>query len=315
MTTPAQPYDFGRYLQQQRRAKEIPLEAVSQGTKIRLVVLQHIENEDLKFLPTPTLTKGFIRAFADAVGADRDEALRRYLAALNVHTPKAAQASPSEKPRRVWLHLILAILLIIALIALSLYLVNLPKISQSTVPGEVPKAVESSSPATREEAGPRVPVLEVQSPAQDSAEDGAATMKPAPKTEEIKVEGDTPEQDTPIATHGVGSENMPLEPAALPAAPSDVLTESTDTTEMAPRPISDKQVLEVTAVELTWFQITVDNEEPREMMIQPEWHRTFQAEKRFQLVIGNAAGVQLKLNGQPVLTRSEQGKVLHLQLP
>ena len=44
------------------------------------------------------------------------------------------------------------------------------------------------------------------------------------------------------------------------------------------------------------------------------WH-VWEAKKKFSLVIGNAAGVELKLNGKPLGKLGENGQVVKLVLP
>ncbi|MBI5062843.1 MAG: helix-turn-helix domain-containing protein, partial [Desulfatitalea sp.] len=69
MTASEKTTGFGSYLRNQRRAMGISIETVSQKTKIRVEVLRHVENEDLGRLPSSTFVKGFVRAYAEAVGA------------------------------------------------------------------------------------------------------------------------------------------------------------------------------------------------------------------------------------------------------
>ncbi len=69
---------YGRYLQAARLAKGISLEQVAAQTRVGIRILEAIEHEDFRRLPPETFLKGFLRAFAKAVGADGGEALRRY---------------------------------------------------------------------------------------------------------------------------------------------------------------------------------------------------------------------------------------------
>lgn len=77
-TPPGVRSGFGRYLQAARIERNIPLEAVAEETRILLSTLQAIESEALDRLPPDVFLKGFLRAFARAVGADEREALALY---------------------------------------------------------------------------------------------------------------------------------------------------------------------------------------------------------------------------------------------
>ena len=82
MTTENKSISFGSYLKTIRIEKGIDLEDVSIKTKIRMDNLLLIEKEDHARLPDEVYVKGFLRAFAKVIGADGDEAVRRYLRSL-----------------------------------------------------------------------------------------------------------------------------------------------------------------------------------------------------------------------------------------
>ena len=69
---------FGRYLQAIRVEKRISLDQVAEETRITVRNLEAIDREDPQGLPPEAFLKGFLRAYAKAVGADGDEAVRRY---------------------------------------------------------------------------------------------------------------------------------------------------------------------------------------------------------------------------------------------
>jgi cytoskeletal protein RodZ len=69
---------FGRYLHAVRIAKRISLDQVAEETRIAVRSLEAIDREDPLGLPPDVFLKGFLRAYARAVGADGDEAVRRY---------------------------------------------------------------------------------------------------------------------------------------------------------------------------------------------------------------------------------------------
>ena len=68
---------FGRYLKRIRLEKRIQLEEVSQETRIGIDNLLLIENQDHGRLPDEVFVKGFLRAYAQVIDADGDEAVKR----------------------------------------------------------------------------------------------------------------------------------------------------------------------------------------------------------------------------------------------
>jgi cytoskeletal protein RodZ len=78
MESSSQQVSFGRYLQAIRLEKRISLDKVAEETRIAVRSLEAIDREDLQGFPPEAFLKGFLRAYAKAVGADGDEAVRRY---------------------------------------------------------------------------------------------------------------------------------------------------------------------------------------------------------------------------------------------
>lgn len=120
-----QPGDYGRYLQTHRRAKAMSLDVVAQKTKISMTCLRQIENEDGTGLPAPTFVKGFIRAYAEVVGADVQEALNRYETNTEVHQRQSeGDRAVTESPGAFWGRVLLAFLLLAALIGGTIYFIH-----------------------------------------------------------------------------------------------------------------------------------------------------------------------------------------------
>jgi cytoskeleton protein RodZ len=136
--------DFGRYLQTCRRSKGISLEVVSHQTKIGIEILRHIETENQAHLPAQVYVKGFLKAFADAVGADPSEAVQRF----ENNRVCRAQLSPSQCPfvaPSVRRHsLVLALALFMAQIGATLYLAQW---MQNPLTASVPPSVVATQTA------------------------------------------------------------------------------------------------------------------------------------------------------------------------
>ena len=113
---------FGRYLQAIRLEKKVSLENISAQTRIGLANLSMIEQEDIERLPAEVFVKGFLRSFAAAIGADGDEAVRRYEARLNVVQKIAvSEGFIGKSAPRMWWKLLLSIILLAGIMALSIF--------------------------------------------------------------------------------------------------------------------------------------------------------------------------------------------------
>lgn len=125
---------------------------------------------------------------------------------------------------------------------------------------------------------------------------------PAPgKTAGQQAEVDTPANAAPengIATHGTET--------ALPS----LITDSVETSKP-----QGAFLLKVLAVEDTWMKVISDDSKPKRYRLHPGDQLELRALSGFNLLIGNAAGVQLSFNGKPVNLYGKSGQAVNLQLP
>ena len=68
--------------------------------------------------------------------------------------------------------------------------------------------------------------------------------------------------------------------------------------------------LKVTALEEVWVSITIDGGEEIEVLLQAGGFVTWQAEESLELKAGNAGGLDLELNGEPLEPLGERGQVV-----
>jgi cytoskeletal protein RodZ len=238
-------FSFGYYLQSIRLKKNITLETVAEETRIAMSNLTLIEKEDVESLPDPVFVKGFLRSFAQAIGADGNEAVRLYEGRLNMKS--RLDDVQSYSPRSTvapWRNLILSILAVAGLIALSLYGISYFQ--------------------------------------HHNLLDEAAVPSSAVKPPAEKHSADRKLSDTKTGTQ-----------------PETSL----------------KLVLQISALEDTWMKIIVDNQEPKEYNLHSGDQLEEEATRGYNLLIGNAAGLELKLNGEPIKISGKEGEVVNLQIP
>ena len=71
---------FGEELRRERLIREVSLDEISASTKISIRLLTALESSDVKKLPAPVFTRGFIRAYSKHLGLDPDEMVNAYIA-------------------------------------------------------------------------------------------------------------------------------------------------------------------------------------------------------------------------------------------
>lgn len=88
-----------------------------------------------------------------------------------------------------------------------------------------------------------------------------------------------------------------------------------DTKTGTPPETHTKLVLQINALEDTWVKIIVDNQEPREHNLRAGDQLEEEASTGYNLLIGNASGLELKLNGESVVISGKVGEIVNIQLP
>jgi cytoskeletal protein RodZ len=69
---------LGEELKRERELREISLREISQATKISMRILEAIEKNNFKVMPGGIFNKNFIRAYAEFIGVDPDNAVNKY---------------------------------------------------------------------------------------------------------------------------------------------------------------------------------------------------------------------------------------------
>lgn len=281
---------LGDYFKQARKKKGLSLDKVASQTRIQKHHLQALEDEDFANLPAKVFAKGFVRSYAKALGLDEEEALQHFLHTSGNYyeqlQPDQSQPHVQVKldaaPRqRINWSLLIGALVLMAVVAIWF---GLPK--QHDTP------VDLSEPETP------IPIEPIEQP---------LSQKPNP-TENV----------TPVAP--VDSE--PLEPSppvpemVLPQAPPETPTVGEPSPPAPPPPPADEataagpHTLEIEATQLTWVVVQSDQKAPKEALLQPGQRITWKANQQFQLTLGNAAGVVIRLNGQPQGPFGKPGQVV-----
>jgi cytoskeleton protein RodZ len=235
---------FGRYLKTVRLEKGIDLEEVAEETKVGMDYLLLIEKEDHDRLPASVFVKGFLRAYAQAIGADGEEVVKLYTASRQTFEDTAEfDADIIRAGQAFWPRLLIFLGLFLGIIVMSVFVIS----------------IVNDRPA------------------------GDDSKLNVPK----EINRDRPFKDVP-------------EPNVVNKQFNNV---------------SEKLLLKLVTVEDTWMKITVDRQSPREYSLRPGDLLEFEASLGYNILIGNAAGVQLTLNGKPVEIMGKHGQVKHVQIP
>jgi len=288
MTLDLNSLSFGQYLKTIRLQNGVELEVIAKETRIGMDNLRHIENEAHDLLPAAAFVKGFLRAYAQALGVDPEDVVRRYEESSRSERMHAqAEADLVQLNQRFWPRLLLSLGTLGVLMALSIMLVSLSDKPLTPTEKDRP-AVEASTPTSR-----------------TSVNDPSAAPTLARPTEPNQVVETLPPAVKP------SQELLEEREPGLPATtPSDQDSEAA-MVEKAPDPIR----LKILAQEETWLEINADESEANTYRLEAGAHLELEASSAFRLFVGNAGGITLWLNDSQLPPLGRSGQVVTVRLP
>jgi cytoskeleton protein RodZ len=74
-------------------------------------------------------------------------------------------------------------------------------------------------------------------------------------------------------------------------------------------------LLRIKAIEATWLKIIIDRQQPKEYSLSPGDRLELRATSEFNLLVGNAGGINLHLNDRPISIEGKHGQVVSLKIP
>ncbi len=81
------------------------------------------------------------------------------------------------------------------------------------------------------------------------------------------------------------------------------------------QPLSPQLMLTANITSQTWIAIYIDEEPVKEYLFQPGQTVRWTAHKGFDILVGNAGGIEFFLNGKEVGYLGPEGKVVRVKLP
>lgn len=284
---------FGAKLKQERELRKISLDEISRSTKIGTRLLRALEEEHLDQLPGGIFNKGFIRAYARALGMDEEEIVADYVAATTTRLPVGRSGNPEETLAELrtqedakssglpWGTL--AVVLLIVALGLAVWGLY----SRQSTSTENATTTPASSP-TGETAKPAAPTPTA---ARDLGGSGKTSAEAPPA--EVPKHEERPVKPT--------NQPVPSQTSTLPAAASN---------QPLP-PVSSGNTFRVTikAREDSWMSITVDGEVTIQRTLAAGAQKTVEAQHEIVVKAGNVGGLDFAFNGKKLPSEGNSGEV------
>ncbi len=286
---------FGEKLRLEREKRKITLEQISSTTKIGTRMLQALEEEKFSQLPGGIFNKGFVRAYARTLGLDEDQTVADYLEAsgdappVRVESPTRenardnTRANVAHEPESGRLEIraevasrqlpwgILAVVLLIIALGLSLWNYHRQQERLTSQSKPAPRASQIVEQSTSPAVAPG------SAPQPSSVSE---PMNPPP----VATTPPSAEESLPTA-----SQPLP-NTAAATSAPAEFL------------------VL-LHARDESWVSVFVDGKPAGSETLEAGDERTFRGRQRVTVKAGNAAALDLRLNGRALPIVGDVGEV------
>ncbi|HWK47122.1 MAG TPA: RodZ domain-containing protein [Stellaceae bacterium] len=209
VSEPSAPKGMGGLLRSTREGYGRAIADVAASLRIRPEYLEAIERNSVEGLPGPAYATGFVRAYAEYLGLDGVEAVRRFKQEKALLDTKQELSFPIPTPERglPGSAMFLTALILAVLGYGTYYYVSSADRSQAPAVEAVPQRLLQTPPADTTAQAP------AETPSTASNEPPAAATSSAPSP-------GVPVPGTPMSTNPVASNSAPPAPVATPVPPA-----------------------------------------------------------------------------------------------
>ncbi|MBN2033460.1 MAG: DUF4115 domain-containing protein [Deltaproteobacteria bacterium] len=273
---------LGAFLRTERERMKLSQDQIAQKMRLRPFVIESIENEAWDRLPHAVFVRGFVRSYARTL--DLDE--KKVIALYNVSAPPEPdilKAVVGERPSHRG-----RILFMLGALFFVMCVFYYWHVKSTAKEREYLAMVERSvSPQIEETTIRSVPQPLNRDAARMQQENVPQGRDSAPVPEKVKLPEAGLEEDS---------------------SPAEVLGSQAESR-------SPWLVLKGDVKETTWVSIRVDGEKPKKYLFQPGAKPEWKGMKGFEIVIGNAGGMELHFEGKSMENLGRSGQVIRLRLP
>jgi cytoskeleton protein RodZ len=304
--------ELGALLRAKREEMGLTYAQISDQIKVKAGYLEALENEEWDHLPSPAFIKGFIRSYARELGLSEEGLIALYQETAPPPQPMPRPLQAAPKKNRVPLYLILVFAVLAGGVAVYHWIEH---------PSFKGKPAEEGTALSADERSDDTPAGQDDRLKKEEAPHSEAQQMSGP----IDIDRELP-RENPAPVPGPeepGSVDQPAE--ASPNAEAQVSPSEAGKRREAETPVPDTAqasesespplVLKAAVRERTWVRVTIDDQKPKEYIFDPKSSPEWRAHKGFELLIGNAGGIDLEFNGQKMEDLGKQGQVIKLRLP
>ena len=283
-----------------RENKGLTLREVEEATRIRAYFLEALEEERFDDLPGNAYARGFLYNYARYLELDPETLIQAYKSTTGAATTDVPRVLDEPLLRRSPEGIgsrILLIVLVVAILALGgWYAYSRFVLDSDPWPFELWPARETAPTATT--IAERQPSIVATEPS--ASEDATAAALPTRSEPAATVRVSTVQAPTTEPT-----ESAFEEPTATPTRAATATPEPSPTA----TPI-EGVLVQMEILEETYLDVTIDGQQDMVSIVQAGEDQQFQALQTITIVVGNAGGVSVTVNGIEVGSLGDPGQVL-----
>jgi len=281
---------YGVYLKQQRQKQNISLDEAIEATKISRNVLIAIEEDQSEKLPPLPFLKGFIRSYSIFLGLDPVETTSQYLQSLpkiqnNTYNEEASVNFYINKPLVLLLkrnrHYAFIFAFIVFILTMLIVSFLWTQAHEHYKRNTSKNTLYNNTLINRNRRAFSLDSTIKYTP-EKRLDEKINLMTEEPLTEDI-------EKETELIVEDSKNDNENVQ--------------------------EEKKALVIKAIKKTWLDIKIDTEKNFDLIMHPGKVMEFEATNGFELLVGNAAGVEISFQGCSLGTLGDPNEVVRLRLP
>ena len=302
--------EFGHILKEAREGQNFSLEDLASLTRIQEHYLQALEEDRFEELPQQVFTKGFVRTYARALNMDKADVMRRFTVASGSHYQHEEEEQEHAKQQIVESRKGKAnrnaVVILTGLVLIGLLFILPTEQSIPPPPNDHSSTGSNALPVSEGTTGvENLPPVSAEKPTQTKGTEGPSGPK-----EESKVKGADPKKaeskpvSKPVAAVTTPSSQpspslKPKEATPAPAVVASVQEPADEESVSASAGDAEMMTMSLEALEITWVVVSSDEGESQEALLQPGETAQWKANDHFVVTLGNAGGVNVKIDGKP----------------
>jgi cytoskeleton protein RodZ len=275
-------------LKLEREKRKISLAQIAADTRISLRYLESLEEGRYQDLPGGMYNRAFLRAYCESLNLNQQEIIRRYEAEISppLDRPLKSKAHIAQKnaslrpsPVVVWSMMLLISAAGIFFSRKWIATVFSPYFSHRPAASVAQELSRHPAPATEQPLATAAPDATPPTPAQNTTAEPPAVAAPV---------------------------------ASASVSPVDQVVATTDSKELGSQASQSHPSLrlEIEATADCWISVDRDGNPAVRKLLKPGEAQAVSASEQLLMILGNAGGVRVRINGKPAKSMGKSGEVV-----